>query len=54
MKSIEEGLTMAQKASNKKIKNQEKLSKQQDYYNRLMKSGIAHKQPYNLKSTSLL
>jgi len=34
------------------IKNKDKLEKQQAYYKRLTKKGIAKKETYNLKSLS--
>jgi predicted ATP-grasp superfamily ATP-dependent carboligase len=40
--------------SSKPIKNKEKLEKQQKYYRRLSKSGVAKKQTYNLKPLSAI
>ena len=38
--------------NNKNIKNKEKLERQQEYYRRLTKEGVAQKQTYNLKPIS--
>lgn len=38
----------------RQVKDQEKLHKQQKYYERLTKKGIAKKQTYNLKAISAI
>lgn len=52
MANIDERLQDA--LSSKPIKNKEKLKKQQEYYRRLSKSGVAKKQTYNLKPLSAI
>lgn len=40
--------------ANNSLKNKEKFRKQQEYYQRLSKSGVAKKQTYNLKPLSAI
>ncbi|GJL67281.1 MAG: hypothetical protein NPIRA05_22520 [Nitrospirales bacterium] len=54
MPSVEENLVKTLQTKDLKIKNQAKLSKQQEYYKRLTESGVAHKQSYSLKPVSSL
>lgn len=40
--------------SNQPVSNADKLKKQQEYYNRLIKTGTAKKQTYSLKPLSAI
>ena len=41
-------------AKEKPVRDPAKLAKQQEYYERLKQSGIAKKQPYNIKPISAI
>ena len=51
MSSIDEKIISLK---DKPLKDKNKLSRQQEYYERLSKSGIAKKQIYSLKSVSAI